>query len=77
MPGDTTLTEWNGMAADDPVVVSGLRGKFVFQSVRLDGEKALYITVSHAKGSGHMGTRMVTPDRVTKLKVRKPRTSKD
>ena len=64
MQGTATLTEWDGLKPGDPVKVEGMRDKFVFRSVRVDGETPLWVTLDHSKESNKRGTRMVTPERI-------------
>jgi hypothetical protein len=62
--GDRTENMWMGLKEGDPVLVTGIRGRFIFQNVRMDGETPLWVTVTRAREDKRQGSRMVTPDRI-------------
>jgi hypothetical protein len=64
MQGDRTENMGMGLKEGDPVLVTGIKGRFIFQSVRMDGEVPLWVTVARAREDKRQGTRMITPDRV-------------
>jgi len=64
MQGDRNETEWCGLKENDPVLVSGIKGQFLFDYVRMDGDKPIWVSVTRAKTDKRQGTRMVTPDRI-------------
>ena len=69
MQGTSTVTEWDGIAANDIVKVDGMHGLYKFMSARLDGTTPLWFTIAYLKTSAksRTGTRIVTPERVTRL----------
>lgn len=70
MQGDRNEIEWMELKQGDAVLVSGIKGQFIFENVRMEGDTPLWVTVARAKTDRRMGTRMITPDRIGVAKGR-------
>jgi hypothetical protein len=55
---------WMGLKEGDPVLVTGVKGRFLFQNARMDGDIPLWVTVTRAPEDKRSGTRTVTPDKI-------------